>query len=281
MNEEHGAVDLHTHTIYSDGTSTPREVVILAKKQGLRAIAITDHDSTGGIAEAVEAGREEEIEIIPGVELSVFYDSFEDLHILGYFIDCSSPIINEELTRMRETRIERIKNMIQKLKTQGIDNIDFNEVSRLTQSHSIGRPHLAAVLKEKGWVASIPEAFEKYIGENCPAYVSKYKISSYEAISLIQKSGGIAVLAHPMVTNRDELIPGFVEAGLQGIEVYYPNYSEATIRYYEGIAQKHKLITTGGSDAHGEAKANTFIGKVRVPYEIVERLKERLKGSID
>ena len=118
-----------------------------------------------------------------------------------------------------------------------------------------------------------------FLGENCPAYVKKFKISPYEAIGLIKQAGGIAVLAHPMVTNKDELIPSFVLGGLQGIEVYYPHYSEATIQYYGGIAKKHQLIPTGGSDDHGKAKANTFIGKIKIPYEIVERLKELRKKS--
>jgi len=126
---------------------------------------------------------------------------------------------------------------------------------------------------EKGYVSSIPEAFQKYIGEGCPGYISHFKLSTYEAVDLITKSQGVAVLAHPAITNKDELIPSFVDAGLKGIEVYYPNQTKAVEDHYKGIARKYGLITTGGSDAHGDAKKNTFIGKARIDYQIVEQLK--------
>ena len=267
--------DLHIHTHYSDSTLSPLEVVEEAHRCGLASIAITDHDTTSGIKPAQLAAKDFDLEVIPAIELSSETQG-KDIHLLGYFINCSSSILIETLSKMQDARIERMKSMIQKLKSHGINNVDFAEVSSLTQSNAIGRPHLAMILKEKGWVSSIPEAFTKYLGEDCPAYVPKFKISSCDAISLIRKSGGIAVLAHPMITNKDELIPSFVEAGLKGIEVYYPNYSEVTTRYYEGIAKKHDLIVTGGSDAHGKARPSTFIGKVRVPYEIVEKLKGKV-----
>ena len=270
--------DLHIHTHYSDSTLSPQEVVEEAHRLKIACIAITDHDTIDGIGPTQIAAKSFDIEVIPAIELSSEIQG-KDVHILGYFIDCSHSLLKEELTKMQAARVERIKKMIQKLKAQGIDNIDFAQDFGDTRSYSLGRPHLAMVLKQKGWVSSISEAFEKYLGEGCPAYVGKWKISPYEAIALIRKSAGLAVLAHPMVTNRDELIPGFVEAGLRGIEVYYPNYSKTTIDYYKGIAKKHKLITTGGSDAHGKAKSNTTIGKVRIPYTTVETMKEELQKS--
>ena len=170
--------------------------------------------------------------------------------------------------------------MIEKLKTLGIDNITLEEVCSLTKSKSVGRPHLAAVLKEKKWVGDISQAFQKYLGEDAPAYVGKFKISPEEAVALIRNSGGVAVMAHPMFTNKDEIIPSLVRAGMGGIEVYYPNCAETTIQHYEGIAKKHDLVMTGGSDAHGKAKTNTYIGKRRIPYEFVEQLKQRAKQAV-
>ena len=267
--------DLHIHTHYSDSTLSPEEVVQEAANGGLSCIAITDHDTIDGVKPTQLAAEPFDLEVISGIELSSEAQG-KDIHILGYFIDCSNAVLQTELKKMQKARITRIKGMVEKLKIQGIDNITYEEVAILTHSDAIGRVHLASVLKKKGWVSSIPEAFEKYIGEECPAYVSKFKISPYEAISLIKQSGGIAVLAHPMITNKDELIPSFVHAGLQGIEVYYPNYSDVTLRYYEGIAKKHNLVMTGGSDAHGKAKANTCIGKTRVSYDFVVQMKEQL-----
>ena len=268
--------DLHIHTHYSDSTLSPQEVVREAVACGLGCIAITDHDTTEGIKPTQVAAENFDLEVVPAIELSSEIHG-KDIHLLGYFIDCSSEILIKELEIIQHDRGERIKNMIHKLKEYGVDNIDYEDVKPFNHSGSIGRPHLAMVLKEKGWVSSVAQAFEKYIGEGCPAYVSKFKLSPSEAISLIRKSGGIAVLAHPMVTNRDELIPSFVAAGLQGIEVYYSNCSAVTTSYYEGIAKKHNLLMTGGSDAHGKAKVNTFIGKTSIPYELVDKLKIQTK----
>lgn len=265
--------DLHIHTHFSDGTLSPQEVVEQALRAGLSCISITDHDSVTGVGPAQLAVRDFDLEVIAGIELSSESEG-KDIHILGYFVDCLNETFRSELIKIQDTRVERIKKMIFKLKEQGVNNIDFDEVVSLSECRgSLGRPHLALVLKQKGWVATTAEAFKKYLDEDCPAYVKKYKLSPAEAIKLIQKAGGIAVLAHPMITNRDELIPGLVAAGLQGIEVYYPNYSEETVRYYEGIAQKYQLVKTGGSDGHGKAKASTYIGKIKVPYLVVEQLK--------
>ncbi len=155
------------------------------------------------------------------------------------------------------------------------DNITFEEVSRLAQSKSVGRPHLAAVLKEKGWVNTIQAAFNKYLADGAPAHVPKFRQTPAQAIDLVHRAGGVAVLAHPMLTNVDELIPGFVEAGLDGLEAQYPNKSETVIQFYEELAKKYGLIVTGGSDAHGDAKKHTFVGKKTISYDLVEKLKAR------
>ena len=265
--------DLHIHTHYSDSTASPQEGIQEAIKAGLQGIAITDHDTMEGVLPAQHAAQGFDLEIIPGIELSSEWEN-KDIHILGYFLDGDNEAFRVQLDKIQESRIERIKKMIEKLKSLGVHNVHFEEVFSLTESKSVGRPHLAKILLDKGWVGSIREAFDRYIGEEGPAYVTKYKLTPYEAIQLIRKAGGIAVMAHPMFTQKDELLPGFITAGMQGIEVYYPSCSKTTIAFYEGLAQKYHLIPTGGSDFHGKLKPDTYLGKKKVSYEIVERLKK-------
>lgn len=264
--------DLHIHTFYSDSTSSPQEVVSDAVKAGLNCIAITDHDTLEGVGPTREAAKAHNLEVLAGVELSSQFEG-KDIHILGYLVDDRKGPLKELLLQMQDSRVERIRRMLDRLKTFGIDNIALEEVCALTHSKSVGRPHLAEILVQKGWVSSIKEAFDKYLAEGAAAYEGKYKISPGEAIDLIRQSGGISVLAHPMLTQVDHLLPRFVDAGLGGIEVYYPNCSDSIIKFYERIAQKHNLILTGGSDAHGEAKKHTCVGKQRIPYALVEILK--------
>jgi predicted metal-dependent phosphoesterase TrpH len=244
-----------------------------AHGNGLSCVAITDHDTLDGIQPTVEAAKEYGIEVITGIELSSEVHE-KDVHILGYLFDCTNQQLTGRLRQMQDGRIKRMDEMIVKLKGLGVDNITLDEVCRLAKSDSVGRPHLASVLLEKGWVSSIQMAFNKYLAEGAPAYVSKFQQTPREAIALIKQAGGIAVLAHPMLTQIDELIPGLVEAGLGGIEAHYPNASTAVIRFYEGLARKHRLVVTGGSDAHGHVKKHTFIGKLTIPYELVEKLKQ-------
>lgn len=265
--------DLHIHTHYSDGTLSPQEVVHEAVNCGLGCISITDHDTLEGLKPARLTARPLDVEVIAGIELSSEMDG-KDIHILGYFFSEIGGCLIEELAKMRDARVERIKEMIRKLKDLGIGDISFEEVLSSTKSKALGRPHLAELLLQKGHVGSAAEAFEKYLGESSPAYVGKFKQTAGEAIKLIKRSGGLAVLAHPAVTNRDELIAGFVAAGLDGLEVYHPRHSSTTVKYYEGIAQKYKLLMTGGSDAHGQAKPDTFIGKTRIPYDLVQKMKD-------
>jgi len=270
--------DLHMHTYFSDGTSSPEEVVEESLKARLSCIAITDHDTVEGVAATMAAARDKELEVISGIELSTEYEG-KDIHILGYLIDHRSPVLLEKIRHIQQARIMRIQQMIDKLKEHGIDDIGLEEVCALTESNSVGRPHLASVLVKKKWVTNIKSAFDKYLGEGCPAYISKYKMTPVEGIDLIRGCGGVSVMAHPMSTNKDEVIPQLVNWGLQGLEVFYPNYSNTTIEYYKNLAKKHGLLMTGGSDAHGSNKDNTYIGKAQVPYEYVEQLKERAAAN--
>lgn len=264
--------DLHIHTHYSDSTLSPAEVVREAHGCGLSAISITDHDTLDGIAPAQSVACDYNLEIISGIELSAEAQG-RDIHILGYFVDCADNRLQKELADMRSIRVKRIRQMVDKLKEQGVNNIDPQEVLDLTKSDAVGRMHLAVILKQKGWVSSTNEAFARFIGEKSAAYVPKLKKTPRETIELIREAGGVAVLAHPMVNGVDELIPSFVEAGLEGLEVYYPNTSDTAIRFYESIARKHNLVATGGSDAHGYAKDAISVGDIRVSIDVVEELR--------
>ncbi len=265
--------DLHIHTYYSDSTSSPEEVITLAREKELSCIAITDHDTIDGVLPTIAAAKEHDIEVIPGIELSSEING-KDVHILGYLFDIENDYFRSQIDIMQDARVERMKRMIEKLSDLGIKGITLEEVCALTKSKSVGRPHLAKILLDKGKVGSMKSAFDKYLAEGAAAYVPKYHQSPYQIIDLIKKAGGISVLAHPMLTQVDELIPAFVEHGLNGLEVFYPNCSENTVHFYSEIAKKHNLLLTGGSDAHGAAKKNTYIGRMRIPYELVERMKD-------
>jgi len=268
-----GTADLHIHTYYSDSTSSPQEVVDDAVKCGLSCIAITDHDIVEGVAPTIEAALPHALEVVPGIELSSEFENC-DIHILGYFIDHQKGPLLEKIDVFLDARVERMKKMIMNLKGVGVNNIEFEEVCALTKSRAVGRAHLAMLLQQKGWVNNFKTAFEKYIGPGCPGYAPKFKQTPFEAIELIRSSGGVAVMAHPMLTQKDELIPRFVAAGLKGLEVYYPNCMPTITQFYERIALKNGLIATGGSDAHGKAKSYTYVGKKTIPYEVVEQLRQ-------
>lgn len=270
--------DLHIHTYYSDGTSSPEEVISLAKIANLQCIAITDHDTIDGISPVIEAAKGTDIEVITGIELSSEING-RDVHVLGYCFDHENLEFRRHLNLMQESRRQRMGKMIDKLKNLGVGkDIELDEVCALTKSKSVGRPHLATILKERGIVDTIKSAFDRYLAEGASAYVSNSLYSPDEVIALINNAGGVAVLAHPMVSNIDELIPGFARAGLGGLEAYYPNTIEAVTNFYCSLAKKYNLIVTGGSDAHGDAKKHTYQGKVSINYELVEILKERAKN---
>lgn len=265
--------DLHIHTHFSDSTSPPEEVVYQANRAGLACIAITDHDTVDGVAPTIEAAKKFEIEVVAGIEMSCQLNS-RDIHMLAYCIDYEDPTLIKLLAKMSDSRKMRMSEMIDRLSAMGHGGIALEEVCALSED-SVGRPHLAQIMIEKGVVKNYREAFDKYLAEGQPLFVDKYKQSPIEAIECIKAAGGIAVLAHPMATLVDELIPQFVEAGLGGLEVFYPHNTQATTDFYARIAKKHNLVATGGSDAHGDAKKHTRVGKVKVPYSVVEELKQR------
>lgn len=266
-------VDLHIHTTASDGKFTPAEIVRKAREAGLIYIAICDHDSIEGVAPAQEAASKNPgITVIGGVEVNTDIPAGE-LHLLGYFYDRNNIELKQTLVKLRESRIERAQKMINKLRKMGI-KIDFVRVQELAGNGSIGRPHIAQAMLEKGYINSFREAFMKYINRGGPAYVERDKVTPAEAIQLILRSGGLPVLAHPLTfDNFEAIIAELKPAGLVGMEVYYNNYSSEQIKNLLRIAVKFSLIPTGGSDYHGLDSMNEApLGTVEVPLESAERL---------
>ncbi|MGI6307852.1 MAG: PHP domain-containing protein [Dethiobacteria bacterium] len=265
-------VDLHIHTTFSDGSLNPVQVVKTAKEKGIVAVGITDHDTLEGIAPAETAGKSYGVEIIPGVELSTSKGE-KEFHLLGYFCDPQNHRLKNFLEQMAASRHERIKKMITKLGELGVE-IDLAEILAQTQGKAPGRPHLALALYRKGYCHTPAEAFEKYIGKGCPAYIKRYKLDFFQAIDLVRGAGGIPVLAHPGIYGEDRLIPGMVAEGLMGIEVFHPDHRSVDENNYLKIAQKHKLLVTGGSDYHGEGIGSApAIGTVTIDYHYLKKLK--------
>jgi len=264
--------DLHLHTIFSDGTYTPEELINQSQKSGLSAIAVVDHDTVDGITLAIAAAQESGIEVLPGVELSAEYKT-QEVHILGYLIDHRDKSFLEKTASLRANRIERVHKIVAKLNALGIP-LEAKSVFELAGSGTVGRLHIARALVKEGFVKSIYEVFQKYIGDHGPAYVLGFRFSPQEAIEFIRKAGGVPVLAHPYTLNNDELILEFVKLGLMGLEVYYPEHSQGTVNFYLELARKNNLLVTGGSDCHGKAKPEVRIGSIKAPYALVEKLKE-------
>jgi 3',5'-nucleoside bisphosphate phosphatase len=265
--------DLHLHTTASDGRLSPEDVVRTAAKLGLVVISITDHDSVDGIAPALKASENHPpLRVIPGVECSTDVPRGE-VHVLGYFIEYTNPELIIKLAAFRNSRKVRAQKMIDKLAGMGI-NIEWNRVEDIAGAGSVGRPHIAQAMLEKGYVPSLREAFNRYIGREAPAYVEREKMTPEEVVQLITRVGGLAVLAHPAdVDDLEHLIPRLQRVGMVGIEVYYNNYPLRTTQYLASLAHKHALVATGGSDFHGMDNATeTPIGGVAIPREGVERL---------
>lgn len=264
--------DLHLHTVYSDGTFTPDELIRESKKAGLSCIAVVDHDTVEGIAPAIAASLVEGIEVLPGIELTAEHDG-QEVHMLGYFIDYKSGQVIDKLENLKKIRVERVHKIVSKLKNLGID-LDPEVVFELAKEGTVGRLHIARAMVEVGAVENIYEAFQKYIGDKGPAYVCGFRFTPLDAVRFIKGSGGIPVLAHPYSINNDELILKFIEEGVMGLEIHYPEHSQSMVNFYLDIARKHNLLVTGGSDCHGEAKPDVKIGCIKIPYELVEKLKE-------
>jgi hypothetical protein len=265
--------DLHLHTQFSDGTYSPEELVAQAQRHGLAALALTDHDTVEGCARCATACQGAGILFIPGTELTAEQDGHE-LHILGYCIDTQSRELLAEVAQFQNVRQNRIREMVARLKQIRVP-LEAEAVFELAKCRSPGRPHVARALVQAGLCSSLDEAFERFLKKNRPAWVPKFKISASDAINLVHNAGGVAVLAHPGLNRCDEVIPGMVEAGLDGIECFHTKHSTATSDHYLKIAEHFHLLITGGSDCHGMSKGRPLIGSVKLPYLYVEKLRAR------
>lgn len=263
--------DLHLHTNYSDGTYTPEELVDCGHARGLGVMALTDHDTIDGCSRMAGVCKDRGIEFIAGCEFTVELDGFE-LHLLGYFLDLECSRLIQQLEKYQSVRHGRVHEMVTKLNGIGIE-IESEEVLKIANCNSPGRPHIARALVAKGYCESLDESFQRYLKKGRPAWVPKEKMTAAEAIELIHEAGGLAVIAHPGLYHRDEVISPLVDAGLDGIECFYTRHSTSTTEHYLMLAEQYNLLVTGGSDCHGNNKGRPLIGGVKLPYQYVERMK--------
>ncbi|MFY9553613.1 MAG: PHP domain-containing protein [Blastocatellia bacterium] len=276
-------VDLHTHTTYSDGSETPEELIELASSMRARAVAITDHDTVAGIPEARSAADRFGIEFVAGIEISAEY-SPGTMHVLGYCIDEQSTTLAEQLVALNQARDDRNPQIARRLQSLGVD-IDYDEVVQLAGSNVVGRPHFARLMVERGYVANIQDAFDKFLKKGAAAFVDKARLSPGDSIALIHQAGGVAVLAHPYQLGLpsyeqvDELVAELADFGLDGIEAVYSRHSDAERASFAKIAERYGLLVTGGSDYHGSYKPDislvTGLGNLKVPYALLEAVKDR------
>lgn len=265
--------DLHLHSTASDGRLSPEQVVDMAAGKGLEVIALTDHDSVSGVDAAIaRASAYPHLQVIPGVEINTDLASGE-LHILGYFIDYHDMEFTKSLEKIRESRVGRAIKMVEKLGRLGLP-LDWQRVQDMAKGESICRPHIAQAMLEKGYVLSEREAFDSYIGRNGPAYVEREKVQPVDAVIMIKRARGIPVLAHPAdIQQLDKLLVELTAAGLTGLEIYYGNYDIKTIQRLESVAEKYKLITTGGTDYHHFSDGvEVPMGSVSLPRQSIDAL---------
>lgn len=259
--------DLHIHTVASDGSLTPREIILLAKFHSLSAISFADHDSIDAYSDEITVfAKEQNIELITGMELGCRYQC-RDVHILGYKIDTHNSVLINKLVELRTGRISRCRNLLNKLKEHQME-ITYEEVAEHAQG-AIGRVHIAKTMMKKGYVSSVKEAFERYLSDGCICYVEKAGLSVKEAIALIHDCGGISVLAHPKLIENENIVKDVIDAGIQGIEVYHKKHNAADECHYGRIAEKNGLLITGGSDFHGKHEGE----HLRTDFAINEKLK--------
>lgn len=277
------SIDLHTHTTHSDGSATPEELIEFASAKRARAVAVTDHDTVSAIFEARAAADRFGIEFVAGIEISAEY-SPGTMHILGYCIDDESRALATKLDELKKAREERNPQIACVLRSLGFD-ISYDEVVQVAGNKVVGRPHFARLMIEKGYVATIQEAFDRFLKKGAAAYVEKARLSPAESIRLIHEAGGVAVLAHPYQLKLssheevDQLVGELAGLGLDGIEAVYSRHSAAERSSYAEVAARHGLLVTGGSDYHGSYKPDisivTGLGDLDVPYELLEAVKAR------
>ena len=270
--------DLHTHSLRSDGHHTPAEVIGLARDAGLAGVALTDHDTGDGLAEALAAGAELGIEVVPGTEFSAELDG-RSVHVLAYWLDHAEPTLAAELARLRDARTDRARRIVRRFNELGIP-ITFERVVEVAAGAPIGRPHLAQAVVETGACADEREVFDRYLADGGPADAPKHAIDPVRAVELLRGAGGVVVLAHPALFGaRDggEEIPpailgAMVDAGLAGVEARHPAHGAAAVQRWTALARRHGLVVTAGSDHHG-GERDTPVGAAVTGREDLERLR--------
>jgi predicted metal-dependent phosphoesterase TrpH len=278
-------IDLHIHSSASDGSLTPFEILQLAQKLNLGAIAITDHDSLEGSKEAFRAGIPSSIKFLSDVEISAAYPPFfsrsGSMHLLGYAIRLDDSDLNQILNKLRQARKNRNPEILKRLEKLGY-SLTLDEIRKVAGEGQLGRPHIARAMVQKGYVATMDEAFDNFLGTDKPAYVNKYRIEFIQAVEAITGAGGIPVLAHPGLLGIDnestlkQFIGNLRDIGIRGIEVYYPEHTTRQMKTYAELARRFDLLITGGTDFHGKMmpkiKMGSGMGNLFVPYELYEKL---------
>ncbi len=273
-------IDLHLHTLASDGRLTPTELVQLVAKQGLKTISVTDHDSTEGLAEAYEAAKEfPDLRIIPGIEMSADIPG-DEVHVLGYFLDYHDEEFQATLGEFRMGRVGRAQVMVEKLEALG-KPVEWERVLHFAGDGSVGRPHIALAMVEAGYFKEPKEAFDEYLGNDGLAYFDRPKLNPIESVEMIQRVGGVPVLAHPTFMNDMEAgIANLKKVGLKGMEVYYAQYDDDTVRHLARLAREYDLIPCGGSDYHGLGNSGEPLpGTLGPPEETITLLEEAAARS--
>jgi 3',5'-nucleoside bisphosphate phosphatase len=270
-----GFCDLHIHSIYSDSDQPLKEIFEAAKNFRLRAISVTDHDSVDGIEPALQLSRDSGIELIPGIELSA-EQSGEEIHLLGYFIDCHSPLLIQALVGIKDLRSRRLEAMADKLIGLGL-NVNKDELFSYIGKAQPTRLHLAMHMVKNKIACDLRDAFRRFLSPGKPGYVARFKFSVSEAARLIKDCGGLVFMAHPHLVSSPAQVISSLDCGIDGMELVYPNIPAFKLDNFRNLAARRGLLICGGSDAHGSYKEFTKVGGVRVPYEYVQRMKERLK----
>lgn len=280
-------IDLHLHSTASDGILAPAALVRLAKEAGLTAIALTDHDTTAGVPEAMAEGERVGLEVVPGVEISLEHEN--TCHMIGLFVNIGHGPLQEALDRVRDGRADRNRRLIARLSEMGMP-LTLAEVRQHAGGDVVARPHFARALVARGYVGTLKEAFDLYIGKGQVGYVDRYRLMAPEAIGLVRAAGGVSVLCHPVTLGLDfgdgagsgELRPfvtGLAEQGLDAMEVWYPDHDPQTEARLRGVAREAGVLESGGSDYHGhsrrDARAGIGAGGMNIPYSVLEALRER------
>ncbi|MHB8339076.1 MAG: PHP domain-containing protein [Ignavibacteriaceae bacterium] len=269
-----GKVDLHTHTTHSDGALTPKGLIKKAKDLGIEVISITDHDNLAGFSEASEYGKEIGVEVIPGVEISTDVED-KEVHILAYFVEPFNEELERYLLFFREERMKRAIRIIANLNSIGFD-ITIDDVLEIAKNSAVGRPHIAQAMLAKGLITSYYEAFNKFIGNGCPAYEKKVHLSPQSAFKIINDAGGLSFIAHPGYM-QESLLKELITAGVDGIEVIHPSNSPQQVKFYRGIVNEYFLLESGGSDFHGGKREDDYnLGKFYTNNSVVEAMRQRL-----